>query len=67
MAAQPDDANGWALLAQSYAFMGNMEAAEKAVQKAVSLGVDEKALRARVDGARRNPHPVTAGGKPVGG
>ncbi len=67
LAAQPNDANGWALLAQSYAFMGKMDAAEKAVQKAVSLGVDEKQLRARVDGARRGPHPTAAGGATVGG
>ena len=67
LAAQPDDPNGWALLAQSYAFMGNMEEAEKAVKKAVSLGIDEKALRARVEGAKRNPHTAAQGGATVGG
>jgi cytochrome c-type biogenesis protein CcmH/NrfG len=66
LAAQPNDANGWALLAQSYAFMGKPDAAEQAIQKAVALGVDEKTLRARVDGAARNPHP-TIGGSSVGG
>jgi cytochrome c-type biogenesis protein CcmH/NrfG len=66
LAAQPNDANGWALLAQSYAFMGKPDAAEQAIQKAISLGVDEKTLRARVDGAARNPHPAI-GGSAVGG
>lgn len=57
LAKQPDDAGGWALLAQSYAFMGNASAADGALQKAVALGLDEATLRARVDGARRDPHP----------
>ncbi len=57
LAKQPDDAGGWALLAQSYAFMGNASAADGALQKAVALGLDEPTLRARVDGARRDPHP----------
>jgi hypothetical protein len=52
----PDDANGWALLAQSYAFTGNGAAAEKAVTKAVALGFDERALRERVTTAQRGPH-----------
>ena len=62
LAAQPDDANGWALLAQSYSFMGDFAAAEKAVAKAVALGIDEQALRAKVDGAKRDPHPARTGG-----
>jgi cytochrome c-type biogenesis protein CcmH len=57
LAAQPDDVNGWALLAQSYAFMGDAAAADGAVKKAVALGMDEQALRARVDNAMRGPHP----------
>jgi cytochrome c-type biogenesis protein CcmH len=56
LAEQPDDARGWALLAQSYAFMGNSVAADGALLRAVALGVDEATLRARVDGARRSPH-----------
>jgi cytochrome c-type biogenesis protein CcmH len=53
LAAQPDDANGWALLAQSYAYTSDGEAAEKAVQRAVELGFDERALRDRVASAER--------------
>ena len=58
LAEQPDDPKGWALLAQSYAFMGNREAAETAVRRAVELGVDEQTLRDRVTLATRDPHPT---------
>jgi hypothetical protein len=57
LAAQPNDVEGWALLAQSYAFMGDAAAADRAVKKAAALGMDEQALRARVDNAMRGPHP----------
>jgi len=57
LAAQPDDVDGWALLAQSYAFMGDAAAADGAIKKAIALGMDEQALRARVDTALRGPHP----------
>lgn len=57
LAGQPNDVNGWALLAQSYAFMGDAAAADGAVKKAVALGMDEQALRARIDSAMRGPHP----------
>jgi cytochrome c-type biogenesis protein CcmH/NrfG len=57
LSAQPDDVDGWALLAQSYAFMGDAAAAEGAVKKAVALGMDEQTLRSRVDSALRGPHP----------
>jgi cytochrome c-type biogenesis protein CcmH/NrfG len=57
LAAAPDDANGWALLAQTYAFLGDADGAERAIQHAVALGVDESALRARVQGATRESHP----------
>jgi len=60
LAEQPEDASGWALLAQSYAFMGDSAAADRALAKAVALGVDEQTLQARVDGARRDPHPAVA-------
>jgi hypothetical protein len=58
LAAQPDDAEGWALLAQSYAYTSNEEAVERALRRAVALGVDEASLRERVDGAKRSAHPV---------
>jgi hypothetical protein len=51
----PDDAAGWALLAQSYAFMGDAAAADAALRKAAALGMDEAELRARVEGATRSP------------
>jgi predicted Zn-dependent protease len=57
LAAEPNDKDGWALLAQSYAFMGDAAAANGAIKKAVALGMDEQALRARVDSAMRGPHP----------
>jgi cytochrome c-type biogenesis protein CcmH len=56
LAANPNDANGWALLAQSYAYTANQEATERAVRRAVELGVDEATLRERVDNARRSAH-----------
>jgi hypothetical protein len=54
LAAEPNDAEGWALLAQSYAFTSNEEAVERAVQRAVALGFDEAALRERVATAAHN-------------
>jgi cytochrome c-type biogenesis protein CcmH len=53
LAAQPNDAEGWALLAQSYAFTSNEEAVERAVRRAVALGFDEPALRERVASVER--------------
>lgn len=66
LADNPDDAKGWALLAQSYAFVGNTEGAERARQRAVDLGFDELALEQRVKLAERNPpagwnHPAVNG------
>ena len=54
--ADPSNASGWALLAQSYAFVGDAEQSEFALSKAVELGLSEADLRQRVDGARREPH-----------
>lgn len=54
--AAPQDARGWALLAQSYAFMGQSEPAEQALQRAVEFGFDEADLRQRVASATRDPH-----------
>jgi hypothetical protein len=54
LAARPDDAEGWALLAQSYAYTANEEAVEHAVQRAVALGADERQLRDRVANAKRS-------------
>jgi len=58
LAAEPDDANGWALLAQSYAYTADEESVERALTRAVALGVDEQSLRERIQGAKRSAHPV---------
>lgn len=52
----PADAQGWALLAQSYAFVGDPVQAEQALRRAVELGFDEAELRQRVASAVRDPH-----------
>jgi cytochrome c-type biogenesis protein CcmH/NrfG len=57
LVAQPRDARGWALLAQSYAFVANPAGAESAVQRAVALGVDEQTLRDQVRRAERSSPP----------
>jgi cytochrome c-type biogenesis protein CcmH/NrfG len=57
LAVRPNDAGGWVLLAQSYAYTADTEGAERAIQHAVELGVDEQALRERVQNARRSAHP----------
>lgn len=56
LAEQPDDAKGWALLAQSYAFVGRVEDAQSAVAHAVELGFDEASLQSRVQAATRELH-----------
>lgn len=56
LAATPNDAKGWALLAQSYAYTANEEAGEHALRRAVELGVDEPSLRERVQAAKRSVH-----------
>lgn len=58
LAAQPNDAGGWALLAQSYAHIANEEASEHALRRAVELGADETALRERVEAAGRGAQPI---------
>jgi len=51
LVTEPDDGKGWALLAQSYAFMGKRDAAEQALVRAVKLGMDEKLLRLQIEAA----------------
>lgn len=48
LASNPDDVEGWSLLAQSYAYIGRMSDARQAVDRAVLLGADRAALEARV-------------------
>ena len=55
LASEPADVKGWALLAQSYAFVGDTASAERALQRTVALGADELEVRARVQAARRGP------------
>lgn len=59
--ANPGDARGWALLAQSYAFVGQADLAEQALDHAVGLGFDEADLRNRVASAERSPHAGMTG------
>jgi cytochrome c-type biogenesis protein CcmH/NrfG len=56
LSAEPNDGNGWALLAQSYAYMADKEAVDNAVKRAVALGVDEPSLRERVNRAMQSAH-----------
>jgi len=56
LAAAPADAKGWALLAQSYAFVGRRDDAQAAVARAVELGFDESSLRVRVEASMREAH-----------
>ena len=56
LAAQPNDANGWALLAQSYAYTADDAALERAVKRAVDLGADEASLRERIADSKHNVH-----------
>ena len=55
LAREPGDSKGWALLAQSYAFLGNVPQAESALSRAVELGFDEEDLRHRIDLAASKP------------
>ena len=48
LAEEPDDVGGWSLLAQSYAYMAQMDRAAEAVDRAVQLGADRGELEARV-------------------
>lgn len=47
--SNPDDAKGWTLLAQSYAYVGRMSDSRRAVDRAVELGVERDSLEARVE------------------
>lgn len=65
LSERPNDAKGWALLAQSYAFVGDTDGAAQAAQRAVELGFDAQALDERVALARRVPVSLdAAGGRP---
>ncbi len=59
LAAQPNDANGWALLAESYAYTADAAAVDRAIARAVALGADEQSLRERVSTAQGSAHPGT--------
>jgi cytochrome c-type biogenesis protein CcmH len=58
--ASPEDAAGWTLLAQTYAFLGQQAQVEQAVARAVALGVDEAQLRARIQQAAHASSGVTS-------
>lgn len=44
----PNDVKGWSLLAQSYAFVGRMEDARAASERAVELGAAPDAMRSKI-------------------
>ncbi len=48
LADNPDDMKGWSLLAQSYAFIGRMDDAQSAADRAIALGADPEQMRARI-------------------
>ncbi len=48
LADNPDDMKGWSLLAQSYAFIGRMDDAQSAADRAIALGADREQMRARI-------------------
>jgi hypothetical protein len=54
LATEPEDTDGWVLLAQSYAFLGESQEIEAAIARAVELGFDEVELRHRVELAKAN-------------
>ena len=47
----PEDPKGWSLLAQSYAFVGRMDEAYTAIDRAVALGAERAPLERRVHAA----------------
>lgn len=47
----PNDLKGWSLLAQSYAFVGRIDDAYSAIDRAVALGADRAPLERRVRAA----------------
>jgi hypothetical protein len=49
---QPDDANGWLLLARSYEHLGEMEKAAAAYAKASALGASDEELEASLTAAK---------------
>lgn len=53
----PDDLRGWRLLAQSYAFVGNMDRARSAADRAVELGADTEELEATLMNAHAGKTP----------
>lgn len=48
LAATPDDVDGWSLLAASHAYIGTLDKAAVARNRAIELGADPAALDARV-------------------
>ncbi|MDJ0939367.1 MAG: hypothetical protein QNJ00_06355 [Woeseiaceae bacterium] len=57
LANDPDDLKGWKLLAQSYAYTGRMQDAERALEEAVRLGADPERLRSELVALHTNRRP----------
>lgn len=53
IAAEPENLGHRTLLVQTYAFLGDKQAAEQALSDAVTLGADEKTLRSQLHAALR--------------
>lgn len=51
LAKNPDDIGGWTLLAQSYAFTGQMQDAHWAGDRAIELGADADDIHRKILGA----------------
>jgi hypothetical protein len=48
LAREPEDAKGWRLLAQSYAYVGDNNEMETAMANAIKLGIPENVLRSQL-------------------
>jgi len=57
---QPDDVKGWQLLAQSYAYTGDMTQARNAAERAVELGADETVMSTAIATAHTDRRPAGA-------
>lgn len=55
---QPDDLKGWQLLAQSYAYTGDMQNARSAAERAVQLGADEATMSTAILSAHTDRRPA---------
>ena len=55
---QPNDVKGWKLLAQSYAYTGDMQNAQNAADRAIELGADETTMSTAIMSAHTDRRPA---------